>query len=431
MSLSLDDTTGEMTTFTLQTADGAQGRAFEFSTPHVSIGRDRGADFTLDHPTVSRQHAVVAWDGQAYKLVVLSRGGLTAIDGQQVGGEVPLYDGCQLMFGQLAFVFRSQFAPPRPAGQSYPNPQTGVQQPVYGAPGPQFPAASTAGMHASASGIYQAPGQMPSPDATVDFQTAARITGGFPSMAEHEKLAKSQSKASADGLVSWEEIAANADALPAQKDSLTDFHEMQKAQAVADAQNRGTNPMVVMGGIVAVGLVFLLFVYGGDTIVKIGQEPEVVEAVDLLEPMIAWRKSDVDCIGVAQCREQAIGAFNIGKVMLERQEADIINLNDGFMQLERATELLAKENIDPPPTEMKGVKTMKAEAAAAMRSRFLRERANYFAQEDYKDYKKMATILNRLKAYFPDERLNYHLWALKQITAMKNDNVYPTEREMR
>lgn len=410
-----------MAPFTLETADGGQARQFEFNAPSVSIGRDRTADFTLDHPTVSRQHAVISWDGRQHRLIVLSRGGFTGLDGQQVGGEIPLFDGSVLMFGQLQFLFRSPYAPPRPANAPpYGAPQQGAHNPYYGQ------AASVAGMHATASGLYQAPGLMPSSNTTQSIQTM-RASGSFPSLAEHQQLV-AKPRESADGLVSWDEIAATADQVPEERDAVLDFQRMQKAQAEADAAQRGINPMLIIGLIIAVGFLAVAFLYGGPGPSGPGKGKGTgPDPTDSTEPIIALRPADYDCIGVASCRASAVEAFNVGKVMLERSEADIINLYEGFRQLERAQAMLDKVAITPPPPEMKGMDVMLANASEAMKKRYLIHRANFFASRDRNDHAKMAEELRRLQAYFPDERLNYNRWAQKQILEMKSQGVYPSQ----
>lgn len=412
--------------FTLETAFDGQPRQFQFDAPSVAIGRDRGADFTLDHPTVSRQHAVVNWDGQAYRLSVISRGGLTAIDGQQVSGDVLLHDGSQLMFGQLAFVFRSPYAPPRPAGQAYGSPQQGVQQPVYAAPGVQ--PASTAGMHASASGIYQAPGQMPSPQPTMEFQAfAPTTTGQFPSMAEHEELAKKRTpQPDANGMMSWEEIAATADQVKEERDSLTDFRDMQKKIEQEDRENRGLNPLVIIGAILVAGVIALFFIYspGGEgttgTTETTGPPPE-----DDPNPILALRSSDTDCIGKAQCLDAARNAFKVGMVMVERQEADIVNLYEGYKQLILAEAFFERAKVEEIPSEMKNLTAVKATVEDTMKTRFIAYRNTYLSHFGYKDYEKMSETIDRVQAYFPDERLNYHRWAEREIGRMKANGVYP------
>ena len=407
--------------FTLETNDGQQARAFQFDGAQVTIGRDRSSDFTLDHPTVSRQHAIVQWDGAAYKLVILSRGGLTAIDGQQVAGEVQLFDGAQLMFGQLQFIFRSAHAGNRPAMS-----QAGA---VFGDEAGIAPA-SIAGMHMSNSGIYQAQGQMPSSGATMQVAVMKRPgSTAFPTLAEHEKLAK-QRVDSSDGLVSWDEIAADADNAVEKKDALTNFMEMQKAQEAADAQRRGVSPTMMIVFILVVGGTGLVLFYGGPKIaVGGGSVEEVVDPIELTEPVITWRKGDreVDCAGAGPCRQAAIEAFEVGNVMLERREADIVNLWESFKHFDRAEELLAKAAIDKPPQEMRALETRKAEVSEAMKSFFVMQRANFLARQDRKDYKGMKEALTIIQAYNPDDRLNHHRWAEREILAMKVEGVLPED----
>lgn len=107
-----------MTSFQLEYAGDNQSQTFDFEGDSITIGRDKSSDFVLDHPTVSRQHAVIVNQGEGFELVVLSRGGLTAVDGEPIEANVPLYDGATLYFGKLKFRFRSPHAPPSKAGRS-------------------------------------------------------------------------------------------------------------------------------------------------------------------------------------------------------------------------------------------------------------------------------------------------------------------------
>lgn len=415
------ETVHEMASFTLETATGGQARQFQFDAPNVSIGRDRSADFTLDHPTVSRQHAVVAWDGNAFKLVILSRGGLTAIDGQQVGGEVPLYNGSQLMFGQLAFVFRSEAAPPKPAG-AYQGGQAGAQSPVYGQG--QYPVASVTGMHATNTGMYQAAGQGPSPDSTADFRS---LSGQFPSLAEHEQLAKQPAPMpNSDGLMSWEQIAATADQVPEAKDALTDFHAMQKAQQAADAERKGMGPGAMIVLLLAIGIGVVVYMNLPDDIKPGGPKgKDGIDPIDDPNPIITMRGPDTDCIGPAQCKQAALDAYSVGVENLEAVEADIINLYEGYKRMELAEAFVEKAKLAEAPAEMRNVGDVKVRAAEAMRDRFLKLRARYMAHEDRKEFEKMADTLDEILAYYPDDRLNYHRWAKREILKMKEDNNYP------
>ena len=73
-------------------SDGHRNR-FDFEKPTVSIGRDPTSDFHLDHPTISRQHALFVTNQGTVQLVVLSRNGLTAVDGNRVQGTLDLRPG--------------------------------------------------------------------------------------------------------------------------------------------------------------------------------------------------------------------------------------------------------------------------------------------------------------------------------------------------
>jgi len=101
--------------FWLEHDQDGQRQKYPFDAPSITVGRDQSADFLLDHPTVSRQHARIVSQGSSYRLVVLSQGGLTAINGSAVNGEVNLTDGATLQFGQFSFVFRTETAA-RPSG---------------------------------------------------------------------------------------------------------------------------------------------------------------------------------------------------------------------------------------------------------------------------------------------------------------------------
>ncbi|TXD36005.1 FHA domain-containing protein, partial [Lujinxingia vulgaris] len=120
-----------MSSFWLEFDHNGQTQNASFNSQSVTIGRDRGSDFILDHPTVSRQHALIVEEGGGnYRLVVLSRGGLTAVDGQPVSGEVSLWDGAMLTLGKHSVRFRAPDATARApqapaAAQQAPGPQSG------------------------------------------------------------------------------------------------------------------------------------------------------------------------------------------------------------------------------------------------------------------------------------------------------------------
>ncbi len=93
--------------FWLEFDNQGSRQRFDFNQMSVSIGRDPSSDFHLDHPTVSRQHALIVQGQGTHQLVVLSQNGLTAINGQKVGGTVDLRAGQLIQLGELQFVFHS------------------------------------------------------------------------------------------------------------------------------------------------------------------------------------------------------------------------------------------------------------------------------------------------------------------------------------
>lgn len=65
-----------MGSFWLEYEQNGNLQTFPFEDGNVTIGREQTCDFVLDHPTVSRQHALIVDDGSGqFRLVVLSQGG--------------------------------------------------------------------------------------------------------------------------------------------------------------------------------------------------------------------------------------------------------------------------------------------------------------------------------------------------------------------
>ncbi|MDX1746882.1 MAG: FHA domain-containing protein, partial [Halobacteriales archaeon] len=96
-----------MSHFWLEVETDGHRQRFDFDQQTVSVGRDQASDFHLDHPTVSRRHALFVESGGEYQLVVLSKNGLTAVDGSRVSGTVDLRPGQTLQFGEIQLAFRT------------------------------------------------------------------------------------------------------------------------------------------------------------------------------------------------------------------------------------------------------------------------------------------------------------------------------------
>jgi hypothetical protein len=483
-----------MPSFWLEYLQDGQRREFSFDSPSVSIGRDKGSDFVLDHPTVSRQHAIIVSNQNGHQLVVLSRGGLTAIDGSQVSGEIELFDGSQIHFGQLAFTFRSQNAPRRPAnggqqggwgqqsqgwqgaasgGQSgsvatqssgqWDQPGVGQQQSgAQWAPqqsggqqgGPQsgswaqqqsgaqqgLQSGSWAEQQSGAqqaqrqSGQFGAPGtgNFGQPTNTGNFgqpNSSGSFGGGW-----QDKVGADDGDdwgATADpGLMSWDEIAASADAdseveVDAASAALTDFERIQEAQEKAAKQSKG-NPVLMGGGLVAIVALMAFIMWpaskdsnDGPAQIQVANDP----------PKISWKKDDIDCVGEANCKAQALQAYKVGIDVCEQLDSAVENRYVCFMQLTKAEELLAKGGIEETPKEMKGYKETRDKISKLLKQRFQQLRANIYSDRKLKMWGNVAEKLRQVQATFPDPRCNYHQWALERERKMKEEGNYPAQQD--
>lgn len=433
-----------MSSFWLEYTQNGERRDFSFDAPTVSIGRDKSADFVLDHPTVSRQHALIVSSQRGYQLVVLSRGGLTAIDGGQVSGEVDLYDGSVVHFGQLSFVFRSEHAPARPAAhaqsaggrdqeqfQSWSGAVSGSFQPVqHGGWQQSQPQSQQQQQHGGwqqpqqhQSGWNQAQGQ-----AYGGGQQPANNGAGWQSEPSWDTGTDGWSEVGdepSDGLVSWEQIAESAEAEEAKEQAannpVTDFERMQAAQAKADAQSKGNNPLVVVGGTLAIVALLAFSFWPTTKPMATGDAPDLTNEAVFIE----WQKNDIDCVGEVNCQTEALTAFQFGMSTWERRDADIVNRYTAYAALDKADRYLEKGGITEPPPKMAALEETKKLIKTELDSMFRMHRLNFREHENRKMYDRMADELHKIQAYFPDKRCQYHQWALQKERQMKDEGVYP------
>ena len=404
-----------MASFWLEYTQDGERREFSFDTGTVSIGRDKAADFVLDHPTVSRQHALIRAESRGHHLVVLSKGGLTALDGGQVQGEVPLYDGSEIHFGQLSFTFRSTSAPPKPAGQSH-----------GGGAGFGGSVRSTG----TDGGLGGATGSAPGTNNgafSADSGSNSWDTGGAGWDAgwdqAPEAAAEPAAPEPADGIVSWDQIANSAEAQDDyQQDKLTDFQRIQAAQAKADKQTKGNNPWIIYGGVIGIVALIVATMWPQS---KAPVGTDEILSPEAERPFISWEKSDIDCIGKANCMASAISAYKVGKNLAEQAGADITNPYEAYKQFDRAQKLLEAGQITTVPPEMANVTDLQAKVKDGLDTKFNQARINYLNFEKRKMYKQMAGELNKVIAYFPDKRCLYNQWAVGKEREMKDARVYP------
>jgi hypothetical protein len=94
----------------------------------VKIGRDPGADFAIDHPTLSRQHAVIEKAGDAYTIRDLRSQNGTLVNGKPVTGAHLLNEKDEIQLGEFTLVFHGG----APTATSVPLVQNAAAYAVFG-----------------------------------------------------------------------------------------------------------------------------------------------------------------------------------------------------------------------------------------------------------------------------------------------------------
>jgi hypothetical protein len=446
MTLTYEDMSS-MPSFWLEYDNNGQIQEFNFDGDSVSVGRDKSSDFVLDHPTVSRQHAVVASKNGGFYLVVLSRGGMTAINGQQVQGEVMLHDGSMVHLGQLKFRFRSNHATAKPAGghqqmasgqfggsQSgqFGNSHTGQSQSANQSGGFSQPNASGFG----AGGAQNVPnaqnpqdsggygfGELPSSgssptnslgagaaesSAEPQAQQSRQQPGGEPASGDQ---APEDNKDS--GIISWDEIASSSEA--------TDGDAEAGAQGPLQKKKKDeeTNPMlVIVAGAAIVGLMWFTFFGDGPAGVNTKDDSSPLEDQS---PMAL----EVSCMGESACLQQAKESYKVGSEKLEKKGAAISNLFEGYKKLLETELYLEKAGKKEPLAEMADFEAKKSAARDELTSIFKNERVKYHQAKKRSQHIPMAQSLDAVKVYFPDKTAREHRWALNEEMEMKRKGIYP------
>ena len=419
--------------FWLEYEQDGERREFSFDKPTVSIGRDKGSDFVLDHPTVSRQHALIVSNQGGIQLVVLSRGGLTAIDGQQVSGEVNLYDGSTLNFGQLSFMFRSNDVPGKSANgqaQTASAPSNGGQQAAGGGDGWNAPSWQNDSGQQQGGGFGQQQqgggfGQQPAQQGGGFGQQPAQGFG--PPDGGGGGAGVGDEESAGNGIVSWDDIANSPEARTDSHQAVdgtgapgTDFERIQAAAKKAEEQSKGTNPVLL--GVMILAIVGL----GAWQFWPQGKKEVVVPKIDPHKAAyFKWDEGDIDCLGEADCRHQAIQAYKVGKEAYDRKNADIGNLAEAYRQFDKAEQLLKKGKIKKTPKELEKLSQKKEQVGKELETIFRGQRVKFHNFKVRKMYRDMAETLNALEAYFPDKRFLRHQWAVKKERQMKDEGVYP------
>jgi pSer/pThr/pTyr-binding forkhead associated (FHA) protein len=332
--------------------DGSQEQ-FQFDSPAVSIGRDAAADFSLDHPTVSRQHAMVVQDGSGFHLMVLSESGFTAVNGDRVQGKISLHDGATLHIGQVQFVFRSE--------------------------------------HAAAAAV-EAP-------------------------AEEER----KPRATNMGVLTWDEIANSDEAMNEAGDNTAKSnYDLIKEAKQARSKKDGSSPIVPVG-LVLIAAIGAWLVFGGGGGGG-GGATGVVEDVKI-EPMV-FAEGEIDCVGVSDCRQQALQQYRVGAEFYDTQAVAVDNLFQGWRHLTKSQLLLDKAQLDVPD-EISDLPEKTATAREGLDKRFRDFRVRFDQADKRNNYKKMAQALNTILAVYSDKGALENRWARKNIRKMKERGIFP------
>ena len=386
----------------------SQRRTFDSNA--VSFGREQGVDFVVNNPTVSRQHAMIMFDPRSgYILRVLSRGGMTAVNGVPVSGDIGLQDGAMVQLGQFNFIFRANTPQAQPAS---PFGSAGFGQPMH-------------------SAGFQSPAPMPSQPPMQGGFGQQPAPGGFASSPQPQPQSafgaaaapqpQAAQKAPLAGNTVWDEIAASAEA---QEDNgpreLTDFQRMQQAESRAK-EKEGPNVLLIGIAVIAVLTV------GAFVFLSMGSNTAVEETSQAFEDQPEFQVN-IACVGQDDCVDQARQSYKVGLQLLEKRDANVAHLFEGYKKLYESKAFLEKGK-SPAPEDMNLLEPKMKEARGELDALFRNYRVVYFKSKQRKMHKDMADALGAIKTYFPDKTSREFKFALESEIEMKSQGIYPTRVE--
>lgn len=387
-----------MTSFWLEHEENGQTREFPFNSNHISIGREKSAGFVLDHPTVSRQHAVISHKQGAFYLQVLSQNGLTALDGRQVHGEVELNDKSVIQIGQLKFRFRSDQAA---SGRE----PLGASPELDESNWADYSVDGHAGTGSSKDLGSSSRGAGISGQSSEDYANSYTLD----SMSDGERFRKEA------GIVSWDEIASSSEAMdgPDERPQQTIHQRMQASK------EEKTNPLLVLLALAAIGgLIYYSFFY--DTAGQVDQGQDRIPFDE--RPTV---EIDVECLGVSACTQSAHRAYKVGIEKLEQHNVAVTNRFEGYKKLLEVEEYLEKAGVDELPEAMANLPERRETARAELDREFRNYRLEFLKAQARKEHHNMAVNLQIIQQLFPDSTAREYLWAAEEIREMKGQGIYP------
>lgn len=408
-----------MPSFWFETNLNGSPQNVQFNRAPIVIGRGQGVDFMIEHPTVSRQHGQIVHDpSRGYRLVVMSRGGMTAVDGAQVVGEVPLYNGSQIHFGQCAVVFRAHDAPQKPGAGGFGNQAGGFGAQQSGS----FGAQQSGGFGAQQqSGNF---GAAPSQSGGFQANTPAPSASGLGAM-NLDDIGKSNDNSKPANV--WEEIAASAEAMDEENDGASSWTEdgasdndyyarMQAASARGDEKAKGVNPVLLIAVVlVAAAMVYVFFFMGqgggGPAEVKVAMEDKPPVELD-----------NVSCLGEEDCVSQAKQRFAVGKQLLEKKDVHVSNLFEGYKKMLEVKALL-EQGKAKTPAGLEQADTFIEQSRAELDKIFREQRLLFNRYGKRQMHKQQLQALDTINSYFPDKTTPEYQWAYEKEVELRKKGI--------
>lgn len=447
-----------MGSFWLEYEQNGEVQTFPFDDSNVTVGREQTCDFVLDHPTVSRQHALIVDDGGGqFRLVVLSQGGLTAVDGEKLQEETALYDGSELYFGKLSFRFRSEQAPARPQQQSgggqavgrgasgEPTPgQTGgagtgaqSQSPGQGAAPQrqQQTGAGQAGRQGQGASPQSPPQSSQSNETPATGSSAASASDSTPmntgaggadeSGARESKTSSTADTSSRAGVKSWDEIAESAEIDEDDEESVDASSSLADnigSGGVGGGDQEGeieeTDPKLAIGGLIGIGIFMAYFFWPSS-----GPGPK--KNTDPLEESDPADMIKVECISDKECIKKAKSAYALGQENLEKQDSEVGNLFGAYRRFLEAREYLDQAKRDEKPSKLSNLGSNIDKTREKLDKIFRNYQVKYRTAEKNSQPREMADALKTIQRYFPDNNAPEYKWAEDRILRMKERGKYP------
>lgn len=401
-----------MPSFRIDLELNGQIQSRTYTTPSVTIGRDAASDLYLEHPTVSRQHALIAEHPNGYSLVVLSANGLTGVNGTKVEKTVELQDGMRLQFGDFLATFHTTHGVSPSTIPYSPVASNGMLQ-----DGPTQPGVSSGPVPVVIGGgvLHNAPtAAIPALGAGFPSPSPAQVGGPM-----HVTGPISNAHTS-HGIVSWDEIAKQATHDDPNQKVESNFERIKAANAKNKAG--GIPPIVYVLIVVAIGgvLAFPMFA-GGNADDEGPTETQTLEEV-------LYLPTDFDCLKPDGCLKEADEKYRIGIENLKKKQADVGNVFRGYMNLDMADKFV-KESGKERPKEMADLDAKRKEALDELKGIEQNYQVQFHRSFQRRNYEDMYAAIQAMRARFPDKRSRVYRDADDKEMMMKENAILPKKKK--